>query len=164
MLFERLRMLLTLLDAVGEPVGDMDFQRLGFLCTQEGEAAPSYEFVPDKFGAFSFTACADKRKLISAGLLVEDDQNWELTKAGWAEARRKAVEPLRVARFCRRHSRLRVRASLRWAGWKLAAGRRSNPQAGTPALRDYADYHAETSLHSHQCPTARRAPGGKAEG
>lgn len=38
MLFERQRMLLTLLDAVGEPVGDMDFQRLLFLYTQEEEA------------------------------------------------------------------------------------------------------------------------------
>jgi hypothetical protein len=164
MLFERQRLLLTLLEAAGEPVGHTDFQKLLFLYTQECEATPGYDFVPYKFGAFSFTSYADKRKLIKDGFLAEDDQNWKLTEAGCAAARRQAVEPLRVAGFCRRHSRLRVRASLRWAGWKLAAGRHSNPQAGTPTLRDYADYNAETSLHSHQCPTARRAPGGKAEG
>jgi hypothetical protein len=110
MLFERQRLLLTLLDAVGEPVGDMDFQGLLFLYTQECEATPSFEFVPLKLGAFSFTACADKRKLIEGGLLAEDDQNWKLTKAGRAEARRQAVEPLRVAEFCWRHSRRRGNA------------------------------------------------------
>jgi hypothetical protein len=104
MLFERQRLLLTLLDAVGEPLGDTDFQMLLFLYTQECEATPSYDFVPDKLGAFSFTACADKQKLIEGGLLAEDDQNWKLTKAGREEARRKPVEPLRVAEFCRQQS------------------------------------------------------------
>jgi len=107
MLFERQRLLLTLLDAVGEPVGHTDFQKLLFLYTRECEATPSYDFVPYKFGAFSFTSYADKRKLIEEGLLAEDDQNWKLTNAGRATARRQAVEPLQVAGFCRRHSRLR---------------------------------------------------------
>jgi hypothetical protein len=110
MLFERQRMVLTLLEAVGEPVGDADFQRLLFLYTQECEDTASYDFVPDKCGAFSFTAGADKQKLIEAGLLAEDDQNWKLSKAGRAEAQRKAVEPSRVAEFCRRHSRMRGNA------------------------------------------------------
>ena len=78
MLFERQRLLLTLLDAVGEPVGHTDFQKLLFLYTRECETAPSYDFVPYKFGAFSFTSYADKRKLIAEGLLAEDDQNWKL--------------------------------------------------------------------------------------
>ena len=60
--------------------------------------------MPGKLGAFSFTSGADTQKLIEAGLLAEDDQNWKLTKAGRAEARWKAVEPLRVAEFCREHS------------------------------------------------------------
>ncbi len=107
MLFERQRLLLTLLNAVGEPVGHTDFQKLLFLYTRECEATPSYDFVPYKFGAFSFTSYADKRKLIGDGLLADDDQNWKLTDAGRAAARRNAVEPLRVAGFCRKHSRLR---------------------------------------------------------
>ena len=110
MLFERQRLLLTLLDAVGEPVGHTDFQKLLFLYTRECETPPSYDFVPYKFGAFSFTSYADKRKLIAEGLLAEDDQNWTLTDAGRAAARRQAVEPLRVAGFCRQHSRLRGNA------------------------------------------------------
>mgnify|MGYP000160520634 CR=1 FL=1 len=104
MLLERQWLLLTLLEAVGGgPVRATDFQKLLFLYTREGQPAPAYEFVPYKFGAFSFTAYADKRKLMAAGLLADDDQNWTLTAA----ARRAAVEPLRVARFCRQHARLR---------------------------------------------------------
>src|SRR5947209_2299951 len=110
MLFERQRLLLTLLDAIGEPVGHTDFQKLLFLYTRQCESTPSYDFVPYKFGAFSFTSYADKRKLIAEGLLDEDDQNWTLSDAGRAAARRQAVEPLRAAAFCRQHSRLRGNA------------------------------------------------------
>lgn len=110
MLLERQRLLLTLLDAVGAPVAHTDFQKLLFLYTRECEGTPSYEFVPYKFGAFSFTSYADKRKLIAAGLLAEDDQNWELTDAGRAAVRRQASKPLRVAGFCRRHANLRGKA------------------------------------------------------
>jgi hypothetical protein len=110
MLFERQRLLLTLLDAVGEPVGHTDFQKLLFLYTRECETAPSYDFVPYKFGAFSFTSYADKRKLIAEGLLAEDDQNWRLTDAGRTVAQRQGVESLRVAGFCRQYSRLRGNA------------------------------------------------------
>ena len=110
MLFERQRLLLTLLDAAGEPVSHTDFQKLLFLYTRECETAPSYDFVPYKFGAFSFTSCADKRRLIAQGLLADDDQSWMLTDAGRAAVRRHAVEPLRVAAFCRQRSRLRSNA------------------------------------------------------
>ena len=110
MLFERQRLLLTLLDAVGAPVGHTDFQKLLFLYTRDCETAPAYEFVPYKFGGFSFTSYADKRKLTAEGLLEEDDQNWKLTDAGRAAARKQAVEPLRVAGFCRQHSKLRGNA------------------------------------------------------
>ena len=110
MLFERQRLLLTVLDAVGEPVSHTDFQKLLFLYTRECEATPTYEFVPYRFGAFSFTSYADKRKLIAEELLEEDDQNWRLTDVGRAAARKQAVEPLRVAGFCRRHWNLRGNA------------------------------------------------------
>ena len=74
------------------------------------DVAPSYDFVPYKFGAFSFTSYADKRKLVAEGLLAEDDRVWMLTDAGRAEARRRAVEPLKAAGFFHRHSRLRGNA------------------------------------------------------
>lgn len=99
-----------MLDALREPVGKLDFQKLLFLYTQQCEKQPSYEFVPYKFGAFSFTSYADKRRLTEAGLLVNDDQRWELTDAGRQMARKEAVLPLVVAGFCRRHTGLRGNA------------------------------------------------------
>ncbi|MCA1957033.1 MAG: DUF488 domain-containing protein [Nitrospira sp.] len=107
MLFERQRVILTLLNALDGPIGRLDFQKLLFLYTKEYEERPSYEFVPYRFGGFSFTSYADKRRLIEAGLLEEDEQHWQLTKAGRQEAMRRPVSRERVTRFCRQHAGLR---------------------------------------------------------
>jgi len=81
-LFNRQKRLIALLHELGGKVGNLDFQKLLFLYCQEGEAEPSYEFIPYRFGAFSFTSYADRRKLIERGLLEDDDDAWELTAAG----------------------------------------------------------------------------------
>ena len=105
MLFRRQQVLLTLLDTLGGgPVGHTDFQKLLFLYTQECEPEPSYEFVPYKYGGFSFTSYADKRKLIERGLLAEDDQHWALTDTGRTQARKPGGEPLRMVAFCRQNT------------------------------------------------------------
>jgi len=88
----------------------MDFQKLLFFYTKECEKTPTYEFVPYKFGGFSFTSYADKRRLMEAGLLVQSDQQWDLTEAGRRMARKEAVMPLLVAGFCRRFAKLRGNA------------------------------------------------------
>lgn len=107
MLFERQRLLLTLLDTIGEPIGHMDFQKLLFLYTQECEEQPSYEFVPYRFGGFSFTSYADKRRLIEAGLLEDDELQWRITKTGRQTARQRPIATVPIAQFCRRHAALR---------------------------------------------------------
>jgi len=96
-----------MLDALRDPVSNLDFQKLLFLYTQECEKQPSYEFVPYKYGGFSFTSYADKRRMMEAGLLVQNDLQWELTESGRKTARKEAVLPLVVAGFCRRHATLR---------------------------------------------------------
>lgn len=106
MLFERQRGLLTLLDALGGSCAPTDFQKLLFLYTRE-ENPPSYEFVPYRFGCFSFTSYADKRKLIEKEMLVNDEQVWRLTKRGLTEARRNPVMPLLASKFSRTHANLR---------------------------------------------------------
>ncbi len=81
-LFNRQRDLLGLLAALGGSRGATEFQKLLFLyCHERGQDAP-YEFVPYKFGAFSFTSYSDKRKLVEKGLLVEEESAWRLTKEG----------------------------------------------------------------------------------
>lgn len=54
--------------------------------------SPDYEFVPYRFGAFSFTSYADRRKLIERGLLESDENNWVLSAEG-----RKAVGGFRTS-------------------------------------------------------------------
>jgi len=110
MLLDRQRLLLTLLDALRDPVSNMDFQKLLFFYTQDCEKTPTYEFVPYRFGGFSFTSYADKRRLMKAELLVQSDQHWEMTDSGRKTARKEAVLPLVVAGFCRRRAGLRGNA------------------------------------------------------
>ena len=68
-LFARQRRLLQFLDALGGTVGKLDFQKLLFLYCQEVASDAPYDFVPYRFGAFSFTSYADRRKLIERGFL-----------------------------------------------------------------------------------------------
>ncbi len=79
MLYHRQKVLLALLEALGGEAALTDFQKLLFLFTRE-ETAPSYDFVPYKFGCFSFTSYADKRKLAERGLLADDEKNWRLAR------------------------------------------------------------------------------------
>lgn len=113
MIFKRQRLLLTLTEALGSPTGHTDFQKLLFLYTQECEEDPTYEFVPYRFGGFSFSTYADKRKLIEKGLLADDDQHWLLTEAGQDLLRTQAVDERKVAAFCRRHAELRGNALIK---------------------------------------------------
>lgn len=104
-LFARQRYLLSLLGALGGSKEASDFQVLLFLACQEvsGEAPP-YDFVPGPHGPCSFTAEADRGKLIDRGLL-EDVGHWELTEAG-----RSLMDGLIAPEqqtFARRHRALR---------------------------------------------------------
>lgn len=82
MLYQRQKILLALLDALGGRVANRDFQKLLFLYCHEWEENASYEFVPYRFGGFSFTSYADKRKLMEKGLIAEEEKAWRLTDAG----------------------------------------------------------------------------------
>jgi Protein of unknown function, DUF488 len=82
-LFDRQRQLLAFLGSFGGRIGNLDFQKLLFLyCQDPSVVPPPYEFVPYKFGAFSFSSYADRRKLIERGFLANDDVHWELTELG----------------------------------------------------------------------------------
>jgi len=82
LVFMRQKRLLALLDAVGGKIGNLDFQKLLFLYCQETAAPPPYEFVPYRFGAFSFSCYADRRRLSETGFLKPESQLWELTPLG----------------------------------------------------------------------------------
>jgi len=107
MIFDRQKRLLALLDSFGGDIGGLDFQKLLFLYCQESGDSPAYEFVPYKFGGFSFTSYADKRRLIEKGLLADEERAWKLTAAGRAAAI--VPQPMKegMKQFSHRHSRLR---------------------------------------------------------
>ena len=74
-MFYRRKILLALIESFGGELGATDFQKLLFLFSDE-QNDKDYEFVPYKFGCFSFQAMADKNKLIEEGFLL-DNKNWE---------------------------------------------------------------------------------------
>lgn len=104
-LFARQRLLLQLLDALGGAAGNLDFQKLLFLHCQECGSEPPYDFVPYKFGAFSFTSYADRRKLIERGLLDDDEHHWRITDVG--KRILKSPRDARLAASARRYRGLR---------------------------------------------------------
>ena len=107
MLFERQKCLLALVDSLGGDVGALDFQKLLFLYCREVETTPSYEFVPYRFGGFSFTCDADKRRLIEQGLLADEERCWKLTPASRRVATVAPMVRMRMDQFARRHAKLR---------------------------------------------------------
>src|SRR5450755_4447512 len=106
MLFDRQKRLLALLDAHNGEVGNLDFQKLLFLYCQEVEENP-YEFVPYRFGGFSFTSYADKRRLIEQGLLADEERCWRLSPEGRKLARIAPGARLRMDHFARTHASVR---------------------------------------------------------
>jgi len=107
MLYARQKTLLALLDAFGGSLNRLDFQKLLFIFCQEQGPAPSYEFVPYRYGGFSFTSYADLRRLIDQGLLADEEHLWKLTQAGQRAA---AVAPIvrhKLTAFARQHEKLR---------------------------------------------------------
>jgi len=107
MLQERQRFLLNLLQALGGEVGHTDFQKLLFLFTQEFQSKPAYDFVPYKFGGFSFTSYADKCRLVDHGLLEPDESTWRLTPSGRAKAKPDHPTAVALYKFCRAYGQLR---------------------------------------------------------
>ncbi len=84
-MFYRQKILLALVEAFGGKLNNLDFQKYLFLFTQKCQKEKSYDFVPYKFGGFSFQSYADRRSLISSGhLLTEDD--WSTKEAGYLNA------------------------------------------------------------------------------
>jgi hypothetical protein len=106
MLYERQKLILALVDALGGDIGGQDFQKLLLLyCLEEAEDPP-YEFVPYRFGGFSFTSYADKRRLIEKGFLADESRAWKLTPAGKAAPVQESVRAM-ARRFSRRYEGLR---------------------------------------------------------
>ncbi|MCH9808498.1 MAG: DUF488 family protein [Alphaproteobacteria bacterium] len=76
-LYRRQKQLLALLEALGGSTSKIDFQKYLFLYNAGFCETPAFEFVPYRFGCFSFQSYADRRKLTEMGILL-DNNSWEL--------------------------------------------------------------------------------------
>jgi uncharacterized protein (DUF488 family) len=72
----RKKILLALTEIFGGELSATDFQKLLFLFSENQEER-KYDFLPYKFGCFSFQAMADKNNLIKEGYL-KNSKNWTL--------------------------------------------------------------------------------------
>ncbi len=77
-MYYRQKVLLALLESFGGKLGSTDFQKYLFLYSRLYERNRSYEFVPYKYGCFSFQSYADKSRLVASGYLKDTD-DWKLS-------------------------------------------------------------------------------------
>ncbi len=79
-LYVRQKLLLNLLQAAGGSLAATDLQKLLFLYTGKWEKEPSFQFVPYRFGCFSFQSYADRNALLSKGLLEPTENGaWKIS-------------------------------------------------------------------------------------
>ncbi len=94
MLYKRQKLLLDLVHAAGGELAATDFQKLLFLYARQYEAEPSFQFVPYRFGCFSFQSYADRATLQHKGMLfASDESSWKLTPKAqpYLDPKRKAA-------------------------------------------------------------------------
>ena len=72
----RKNILLAIVEIFGGELNATDFQKLLFIFS-ENQLERKFDFVPYKFGCFSFQSMADKNKLINEGYL-KSTKSWKL--------------------------------------------------------------------------------------
>lgn len=76
MLYRR-KIVLALLQQFGEGLDKLKLQKLMFLFHQMQREGKLYDFVPYKYGCFSFTLNADLSALTKTGFIHEEDKTWK---------------------------------------------------------------------------------------
>ncbi|NQT63589.1 MAG: DUF488 family protein [Candidatus Marinimicrobia bacterium] len=74
-MYYRRKIILAIIQKFGGKVMNTDLQKYLFLFVQ-GQEKPAYDFVPYKYGCFSFQSYADKRTLTKYGILADQD-DWK---------------------------------------------------------------------------------------
>ena len=79
MLYYRRKILLALLQAFGGHLGKTDLQKL-LLIVAKLQKKPSFDFIPHRFGCYSYQSSWDLRALKVYGVVSESDTGWSITK------------------------------------------------------------------------------------
>jgi len=74
-MFYRRKVILSILEVFNGNLNKIALQKLLFLFTQR-QNKKAYDFVPYKFGCYSFSAAADISAMITKGLITEDDKTY----------------------------------------------------------------------------------------
>jgi len=77
-MYYRRKIILSLLALKKESIAKIDLQKLLFIFTKYQDSTKVYEFVPYKFGCFSFQANADLKTMIKYDLVSADEKKWTL--------------------------------------------------------------------------------------
>jgi len=77
-MYYRRKIILSLLALKKESVSKIDLQKLLFIFTKYPSSTKVYDFVPYKYGCFSFQANADLSTMIKYNLVSSDDNRWTL--------------------------------------------------------------------------------------
>ena len=77
-MYYRRKVILSLLALKKGETSKIDLQKLLFLFTKYSYSTPVFDFVPYKYGCFSFRANADLNTMIKYNLISSDDKNWTL--------------------------------------------------------------------------------------
>lgn len=104
-MFHRQRILLSLIEVFGGKLNNIDLQKYLFLFTKKCQIEKSYEFIPYKYGCFSFQSYADRRSLIALGLLLPGD-DWTLAKGGHVKELKKEDQK-KIALFKNKYGNVR---------------------------------------------------------
>jgi uncharacterized protein (DUF488 family) len=74
-MFYRRKIILALLQLFGGQIDKISLQKLLFLFTQS-QTKPEYDFIPYKFGCYSYSANADLTTMVSRGILSETSSHF----------------------------------------------------------------------------------------
>ncbi len=76
-MYYRRKILLALLQTFGGVLPKIDFQKYLFLLNVNNQD-PFFEFIPYKYGCFSFQANQDMSTMVKYSLVTESEKNWQL--------------------------------------------------------------------------------------
>ena len=74
-MFYRRKLILAIIEMFGGKLPKINLQKLVFLVTNR-QSKPVYEFIPFKFGSYSYSANADFTAMVKHGLLEEDSSSF----------------------------------------------------------------------------------------
>lgn len=111
--YHRQKLLLALLQSFGGELKNIDLQKYLFLFTQLCQQEKSYEFVPFKYGCFSFQSYADRKRMIELGAISANSDYWQLEATSDYLGLLQEGERKKLTEFSKRYSSLKGDALVR---------------------------------------------------